>query len=120
MTTPEERTRSVVQAAEFLRDLCDSARFQGVPEEVRRQAKRLLRHYPSKSDLDAAAVAWPNTWARTSEAPSKTLSYADLMSRVRFVRSGSNEALAHDSAAAASEGQVDVPGLRMNRPADGT
>lgn len=43
MTMPCERTRSLVQTGEFLREL---SRDQTLPESVRQQAKRLLRHYP--------------------------------------------------------------------------
>ncbi|MDY0835242.1 BPSL0761 family protein [Pseudomonas sp. SED1] len=39
---PCERTRSIVQAGEFLREL---SRDQTLPESVRQQAKGLLRHY---------------------------------------------------------------------------
>lgn len=41
MTMPCERTRSIVQTGEFLREL---SRDQTLPESVRQQAKRLLRH----------------------------------------------------------------------------
>ncbi|TXR36368.1 hypothetical protein FVE88_19075 [Ectopseudomonas mendocina] len=43
MTRPHERTRSLVQTEEFLRSL---ARNPELPEKLRTEAKRLLRHYP--------------------------------------------------------------------------
>lgn len=43
MTMPCERTQSIVQTGEFLGEL---SRDQTLPEAVRQQAKRLLRHYP--------------------------------------------------------------------------
>jgi len=43
MTMPSERTRSLVQTGEFLRELSSD---QTLPESVRQQAKCLLRHYP--------------------------------------------------------------------------
>lgn len=43
MTLPYERTRSLVQTADFLRQL---SRNQEIPESIRNEAKRLLRHYP--------------------------------------------------------------------------
>lgn len=43
MTMPCERTRSIVQTGEFLRELSSD---QTLPESVRQQAKCLLRHYP--------------------------------------------------------------------------
>jgi len=64
MTTPHERTRSVVQAREFLREL---ARSTDVSESVRTEARRLLRHYPSDGDLHLTALALPGWWERPNE-----------------------------------------------------
>ena len=52
MTTPSERTRNVLQAGAFLRQLAAS---RAVPKEVRQEAYRLLRHYPTVSDVEAIA-----------------------------------------------------------------
>jgi len=43
LTLPYERTRSLVQTADFLRQL---SRNQEIPDSLRNEAKRLLRHYP--------------------------------------------------------------------------
>lgn len=43
MTIPVERTRSVVQTRDFLRELSKSPQ---IPESFRIEAVRLLRHYP--------------------------------------------------------------------------
>lgn len=43
MTLPYERTRSLVQTGDFLRQL---SRSQEIPDSLRNEAKRLLRHYP--------------------------------------------------------------------------
>ncbi|MCY1289865.1 hypothetical protein D9M68_613180 [compost metagenome] len=48
MTRPHERTRSVVQTREFLVEL---SRNTDLAEAVRNEAKRLLRHFPSKADV---------------------------------------------------------------------
>lgn len=48
MTMPHERTRSVIQTREFLIEL---SRDTSLPERVRRDAKFLLRHYPSRTDM---------------------------------------------------------------------
>ena len=48
MTTSIERTRCVLQVGEFLKEI---HRNRELPEKVRMDAKFLLRHYPSKSDL---------------------------------------------------------------------
>lgn len=45
MTMPIERSRAVIQAGEFLLEL---SRDLSLPERVRREAKFLLRHYPSQ------------------------------------------------------------------------
>ena len=52
MTTPYERTRSVIQARDFLVEL---SRDTSLPERVRRDAKFLLRHYPSQEDMLTAS-----------------------------------------------------------------
>ena len=48
MTMVHERTRSVVQTRDFLRDL---SKDLSVPESIRLQAERLLRHYPEAADI---------------------------------------------------------------------
>ena len=54
MTMPSERTRSVIQTREFLIELSRNTDF---PETTRRQAKQLLRHYPSQIEmLDAGQL----------------------------------------------------------------
>ena len=52
MTMPEERTRNVLQAGAFLKELAAS---KAVPKQVREEAYRLLRHYPTLSDIEAIA-----------------------------------------------------------------
>lgn len=54
MTIPSERTRSVVQTREFLVSLLDPKKTPRVPLRVRKQAGRLLRHYPSGLDMEEA------------------------------------------------------------------
>lgn len=48
MTLPHERTRSVIQTESFLVEL---SRNIDLPEELRLEAKRLLRHYPSADQV---------------------------------------------------------------------
>jgi hypothetical protein len=52
MTMPIERTRNLVQAGAFLRELSAN---KSVPRRVRDEALRLLRHFPSVSDVEAIA-----------------------------------------------------------------
>lgn len=53
MTMPVERTRNLIQAGAFLREL--SANL-ALPAAIRREAYRLLRHFPSVSDVEAIAA----------------------------------------------------------------
>lgn len=48
MTMVDERTRSVVQAGAFLRELAGDP---ALPEAIRLQARCLLRHYPAAADI---------------------------------------------------------------------
>lgn len=52
MTMPAERTRNLIQAGAFLRELSANA---ALPKEIRTEAYRLLRHFPSVSDVAAIA-----------------------------------------------------------------
>lgn len=56
MTTPEERTRTLVQAGAFLVEL---AFDRTLPLNVRREAARLARHYPTTSDIRYTALVMP-------------------------------------------------------------
>ena len=51
MTISIERTRSVINTREFLFRLINSKETPRVPRYIRENARALLRHYPSKSDL---------------------------------------------------------------------
>ena len=55
MTVPVERTNAVVRTESFLKDLLDPKKTPRVPKAIRQQASRLLRHYPSKFDMDTIA-----------------------------------------------------------------
>lgn len=52
MTLPYERTCAVVRAEEFLLSLIDPKKTPRIPHAIRQEAHRLLRHYPSKFDMD--------------------------------------------------------------------
>jgi hypothetical protein len=83
MTTSHERTRSAIQTRMLLEALCATARTAGIPEEIRREALRLLRHYPDGGHLDRAAIAWPEIWAPIRLRQSDTPSYVELIVRLR-------------------------------------
>lgn len=63
MTLPHERTRAVLRAADFLRDLCDPKKTPRVPREVRERAGIILKHYPWKTDLLLVAHLAPNIFS---------------------------------------------------------
>lgn len=56
MTLPDERYRAVLAAEQFLQDLLDSKKTPKVPRAVRDRARSVLRHYPSRYDMDRAAT----------------------------------------------------------------
>ena len=55
-------TRTVLQTREFLLELQAPTKSSGVPENVRKEARRLLRHYPDAWHLDAAHRGLPDWW----------------------------------------------------------
>ena len=62
MTTPDERTRAVVDTRQFLETLAEGDDITLI-DLVRTVAVILLRHYPEDIDLDASAAALPAIWA---------------------------------------------------------
>jgi hypothetical protein len=52
MTLPYERTNAVLRTETFLLSICDPKLTPRVPKAVREQARRLLKHYPSRFDMD--------------------------------------------------------------------
>lgn len=55
MTVPVERTNAVIHTEKFLYDLLDPKKTPRVPKDVRAQARRLLRHYPSGYHMNVIA-----------------------------------------------------------------
>ncbi len=54
MTIASERTRAVNYTYDFLCDLLNPAKTPRVPKEIRQRASRLLKHYPSRWDMEMA------------------------------------------------------------------
>jgi hypothetical protein len=65
MTLPDERTRAIVNARNFLYDLIDPKKTPRIPKAVRERARRILKHYPWDSYLDMTAEALPDVWGKT-------------------------------------------------------
>jgi hypothetical protein len=62
MTTPDERTRAVVETRDFLRMLAAAEEIT-IPGLVQTVATGLLGHYPLNVDLAVSALAMPGVWA---------------------------------------------------------
>ena len=62
MTLPDERYRAVLAAERLLKDLCDPSMTPRVPKTLRDRARSVLRHYPSKWDMDRAATHTPQVF----------------------------------------------------------
>lgn len=64
MTLPDERTRSIKYAREFMRALLDPKKTPKVPRKIRDWAHSCLRHFPSDLDIDRSASKVTDTWGR--------------------------------------------------------
>lgn len=51
MTTPQERTRAILRASEFLLSLVDPKKTPHTPRYVRDEARRVSKHFPFPVDL---------------------------------------------------------------------
>jgi hypothetical protein len=67
MTMPSERTRAVLRTREFLQWVLDAAATPEVFSQLKRQARALLRHYPSSIDMHLAHLACPMWFGGTLE-----------------------------------------------------
>ncbi|WP_311733468.1 BPSL0761 family protein [Paraburkholderia youngii] len=66
MTTPDERTRAVMEARWFLQTLAEAREPIDVPGLVRSVAENLLRHYPRDGDIAVSASVLPELWGDPS------------------------------------------------------
>ena len=55
MTVPVERTNAVIRTQKFLLELLDPKKTPRVPLSVRKEARNLLRHYPTEFDMNMIA-----------------------------------------------------------------
>jgi hypothetical protein len=67
MTLPDERYRAVMHTRIFLLELCNPEKTPRVPAHIRQTASWLLRHYPSKFDLDQTADKVPEVFQERME-----------------------------------------------------
>ena len=52
MTLPFERTRSMIETRNFLLSLLDSKKTPRIPSGIRKEARSLLKHFPTLLDLE--------------------------------------------------------------------
>jgi hypothetical protein len=67
MTLPDERYRAVQAAAEFLWELGDPKKTPRVPADIRRRARGIMRHFPSRYDMSKAAQTSPDVFCEQLE-----------------------------------------------------
>lgn len=75
MTLPDERFRALKYGEKFLMELCDPRVTPRVPSYVRERARSILRHFPTKYDIESIAEAMPErfsklAWDHYSDLPS--------------------------------------------------
>ena len=59
MPAPHQRTRALIETKLYLQELQDPKLTPRVPAAVREIARKLLRHYPSYSDIELVHKALP-------------------------------------------------------------
>lgn len=65
MTIPYERTLAVKRAEKFLMKLIDPKESPRIPREIRREARSILKHFPSPFYLDQAGRKAPDVFGRS-------------------------------------------------------
>lgn len=82
MTLPDERYRALKCGEQFLLDLCNPKLTPKVPSYVRDRARSILRHFPTKFDIDSIAETMPDrfsklAWDHYSDLPAPK-AYEDI------------------------------------------
>jgi len=67
MTMPSERTRAVLHTREFLQWVLHAEATPDMVIRMKREARALLRHYPSTIDMHLAHLACPQWFGATLE-----------------------------------------------------
>lgn len=62
MTTPYERTRSMIETKAYLQELIDPTATPRVPKALREIARKLLRHYPGYAEIELAHKCLPHLY----------------------------------------------------------
>lgn len=82
MTMPDERYRAVRNTEKFLLDLLNPKKTPRVPKRIREQAHSLLRHYPSKYDMDVAATMTPSVFEAQEQIDPVTIMIYDYEAKI--------------------------------------
>jgi hypothetical protein len=61
MTIPRERANAVLNTERFLIELLNPQLMPKVPKPIRQMAGRLLKHYPTRFDLEMVQLHWTNS-----------------------------------------------------------
>lgn len=67
MTLPDERTRAVIYAQNFLRDLLNPKATPRVPRAIRQRAGSVLRHFPHRYEMQMAAEKAPRIFGELAD-----------------------------------------------------
>lgn len=67
MTIPVERYNAVLNVRGFLYSLADAKLTPRIPKAIRKEALSLLKHYPTKFDLDSVVRGDKNVFAENYE-----------------------------------------------------
>jgi hypothetical protein len=70
MTMPDERTRAVLDARDFLERLARAELVEESPQTLMTWAKAMLRHYPEDTHIRLASKALPAYWSSPEESRS--------------------------------------------------
>jgi hypothetical protein len=70
MTMPDERTRALRWAREFLEEIQRTDLWPTVSEDLRRQAQVILRHFPTNAQLNHFHIRVPDLFGPHEERPS--------------------------------------------------
>jgi len=66
VTMPFERTRALIETKQFLEQLLAPEDSPGVPDWAREQARKLLRHFPTYSNIEFAHRVLPHLYGPVS------------------------------------------------------
>lgn len=67
MTMPYERKNAVIRTEDFLVRLMDPKQTPRVPASIRKEARGLLKHYPTSYNMEMAAEQAPKVFGYHDE-----------------------------------------------------